>query len=263
MGNLIVGSPLAFSLAMRASARCALGVPGWREDFDTAMAMARQVDRFTFCTVVMFKYIAVMNWALLPDDDALRDTADALEIAEQFGDNFILTNAEFTHAMILVRRNDTDRELGFELLAKSRRAALNHRYTIIAAWTHDLDVAADKIGTGDFSGAIALCRDVMANEIRSGESINRGWTTMLLVEGLLGRAEDGDLDEAQAAVDRLAAMPAEQGFLYHELPLLRLRAMLAKARGDDGTYGELRDRYRSQAERFGMEGHIAIARAMD
>ena len=83
------------------------------------------------------------------DDDALRDTAEALEIAEQWGDNFILTNAEFTYAMVLVRRDDdTDRELGFELLAKARRAALDHRYTIIAAWTHDLDVAAEKIRTG-------------------------------------------------------------------------------------------------------------------
>ena len=90
-----------------------------------------------------------MNRALLPDDDALRDTAEALEIAEQWGDNFILTNAEFTYAMVLVRRDDdTDRELGFELLAKARRAALDHRYTIIAAWTHDLDVAAEKIRTG-------------------------------------------------------------------------------------------------------------------
>ena len=197
------------------------------------------------------------------DDDALRDTAEALEIAEQWGDNFILTNAEFTYAMVLVRRDDdTDRELGFELLAKARRAALDHRYTIIAAWTHDLDVAAEKIRTGDFDAAIQLSRSVLDNELRSGESINRGWTTTVLVEALLHRAREGDLDDAQAAVDQLAAMPAEQGFLYHELPLLRLNALLARARGDDAAYRDLRDRYLARAEKFGMEGHIAIARAM-
>ena len=78
----------------------------------------------------------------------------------------------------------------------------------------------------------------------------------------LHRAREGDLDDAQAAVDQLAAMPAEQGFLYHELPLLRLNALLARARGDDAAYRDLRDRYLAWAEKFGMEGHIAIARAM-
>ena len=42
MGNLIVGSPLALALVMRASARCALGIPGWREDFDNAIAHRSQ-----------------------------------------------------------------------------------------------------------------------------------------------------------------------------------------------------------------------------
>jgi hypothetical protein len=74
MGNLIVGSPLALALVMRASARCALGTPGWREDFDNAIALARGTDKFTFCAVVMFKYIATQSWALFPNDDALRDT---------------------------------------------------------------------------------------------------------------------------------------------------------------------------------------------
>ena len=262
MGNMIVGCPLAFSLAMRASVRCSMGIPGWRKDFDDALAMARQVDKFTFSTVVMFKYITAMNWALLPDDDALRDTAEALEIARLWGDNFTLTNAEFTYAMILVRREDTDHELGYRLLAKSRRAALDHRYTIIAAWTHDLDLAADKVSSGGFDEAIALCEGVVDNQLRSGESINRGWSTSVLVEALLGRASEGDLDRAQAAIDRLAGLPAEPGFLYHELPLMRLRALLARARGDDATYRDLRDRYRSRAESTGMEGHIALAHAM-
>ncbi|AFM17118.1 adenylate/guanylate cyclase family protein [Mycolicibacterium chubuense NBB4] len=262
MGNLIFGSPLAMALAMRASTRCCLGIAGWREDFDQALAIARSVDKFSFSTVVMFKYIAVMNWALLPDDEALRDTAEALDIARQFGDDFLLTNAEFTHGLILVRRDDRDRALGFELLAKSREVALAHRYTIIAAWCVDLDVAAEAIRTGDFDTAIALVRAVLDNEERSGEGINRGWSTSVLVEALLGRNGPGDLESAREAIERLAALPTEPVFLYHELPLLRLRAMLARAGGDHGAYAELRDRYRARAEETGFEGHRALARAM-
>ncbi|MGH3674911.1 MAG: adenylate/guanylate cyclase domain-containing protein [Mycobacterium sp.] len=262
MGNLIVGSPLAFALVMRASARCALGIPGWREDFDDAIAIARRTDKFTFCAVVMFKYIATQSWVLLPGDGALRDTADALEIAKQFGDNFTLTNAEFTRGVILVRRDDTDRKLGFELLDRARRLALDHRNTIVAAWCVDIDVAAEKNRIGDYDGAIDLCRAVLQNEIRGGEMTNRGWCTTVLVEALLNRGRDEDLDEAQKAIDRLAATPTDPGFLYHELPLLRLTAMLAKARGDEGRYCDFRERYRARAESSGFEGHIALARAM-
>ncbi len=262
MGNLIVGSPLAFALAMRGCARCTLGISDWRKDLDQAIAIARKTDKFTFSAVVMFKYIAIENWALLPDDDALRDTAEALEISEQFGDNFTLINAEFTHALVMVRREDTDRKLGFELLAKASQVAREHRYTIIAAWANDLDVAAEKSRTGDYDGAIRLCRGVLENEIRSGEGINRGWTTSVLVEALLYRGTDEDLEEAQAAVDRLAAMPTDPGFLYHELPLLRLNAMVAKARGDEDRYRDFRQRYRARAEACGFDGHIAMAHAM-
>ena len=262
MGNLILGSPLAFALVIRASARCALGIPGWREDFDNAIALARRTDKFTFCAVVMFKYIATQSWALLPDDDALRDTAEALEIAKQFGDDFTLTNAEFTRGLILVRREDADRKLGFELLDRARRVALEHRNIIVAAWCADLDFATEKNRSGDYDGAIGLCRAVLEDEIRGGEMTNRGWCTTVLVEALLNRGRDGDLDEAQSAIDNLAATPTEPGFVYHELPLLRLNAMLAKARGDEDRYRELRERYRRRAESCGFEGHIALAHAM-
>lgn len=262
MGNLIVGSPLAFALVMRASARCALGIPGWREDFDSAIALARRTDKFTFGAVVMFKYVATQSWALLPDDDALRDTAEALEIAKQFGDDFSLTNAEFTRGLILVRREDADRKLGFELLDRARRVALEHRNIIVAAWCVDIDFAVEKNRLGDYDGAVSLCRAVLEHEIRAGEMTNRGWCTSVLVEALLNRGRDGDLDEAQNAIDNLAATPADPGFVYHELPLLRLNAMLAKARGDDARYRDFRDRYRSRAESCGFEGHIALAHAM-
>jgi adenylate cyclase len=262
MGNLIVGSPLALALVMRASARCALGISGWREDFDNAIALARRNDKFTFCAVVMFKYIATQSWALLPDEDALRDTAEALQIAEQFGDDFTLTNAEFTRGLILVRREDADRKLGFELLDRVRRVALEHRNLIVAAWCADIDFATEKNRVGDYDGAIGLCRAVLDNEIRCGEMTNRGWCTTVLVEALLNRGRDGDVDEAQNAIDNLAATPTDPGFVYHELPLLRLNAMLAKARGDDDRYREFRERYRALAESSGFEGHIALAQAM-
>ncbi len=49
----------------------------------------------------------------------------------------------------------------------------------------------------------------------------RGPPTSVLVEALLRRNADGDVQQAQAAIDRLAAVPTEPGFVLHELPLLR------------------------------------------
>jgi adenylate cyclase len=48
----------------------------------------------------------------------------------------------------------------------------------------------------------------------------------------------------------------------HELPLLRLRALLARAKGDDTAYRDYRDRYRAMAESLGFEGHMKWAEAM-
>jgi hypothetical protein len=210
----------------------------------------------------MFKYIATQSWVLLPDETALRDTAAALEIANQFGDDFTLTNAEFTRGLILVRCEDADRGLGFELLGRARRVALEHRNTIVAAWCVDIDFAAEKVRIGDYDGAVDLCRAVLENEIQSGEMTNRGWCSTVLVEALLNRGRNGDLDEAQNVIDKLAATPTVPGFMYHELPLLRLNAMVAKARGEEDRYCEFRERYRARAESSGFEGHIALAHAM-
>jgi len=47
-----------------------------------------------------------------------------------------------------------------------------------------------------------------------------------------------------------------------EITLLRLRALLARANGDDVAYRDLVNRYRAMAESLGFEGHIAWAEAM-
>ena len=79
---------------------------------------------------------------------------------------------------------------------------------------------------------------------------------------LLHRGTDADLEQARAAIDRLAAIPTDPGFVMHELSLLRLRALLARAHGDETGYRDYRDRYRKMATKMGFEGHIAWSEAM-
>ena len=86
--------------------------------------------------------------------------------------------------------------------------------------------------------------------------------TGVLVETLLDRGADGDLVEAEAAIERFAAAPADEGLVIRDIWLLRLRALLARAHGDAAAYAHFRDRYRDMAKTLGFEGHIAWAEAM-
>ena len=83
----------------------------------------------------------------------------------------------------------------------------------------------------------------------------------MLVETLLDRGADGDVAEAEAAIARLATTPAE-GSVIRDIWLLRLRALVARAHGEDAGYRELRDRYREMATSLGFEGHMEWAAAM-
>ena len=86
--------------------------------------------------------------------------------------------------------------------------------------------------------------------------------TAALVETLLGRGSDSDVREAADAIERLAAAPTETGFVLNEIWLLRMRALLAHAHGDDAGYRDYRDRYRAMATLLGFEGHMKWAEAM-
>jgi adenylate cyclase len=126
----------------------------------------------------------------------------------------------------------------------------------------DIHIAQQKARSGDLDGAIGLARAVVDDLFDSGGSIWSALATTALVDSLVRRGSDADLQDARAAIDRLAAVPTDPGFVLHEISLLRLRALLARARGDEGTYRDFRDRYRLMATSLGFEGHIAMAEAM-
>ncbi len=121
---------------------------------------------------------------------------------------------------------------------------------------------------GDHDEAIPLMRAAVDHLFREGQLLSLGVpTTGVLVQTLLDRGTEGDreadLAEAEAAIERLAAAPADEGLVIRDIWLLRLRALLAQAHGDATTaYADFRDRYRDMAKTLGYEGHIAWAEAM-
>ena len=108
-----------------------------------------------------------------------------------------------------------------------------------------------------------MARTAFDDVLEGGSVIWRPMATSVFVDALLKRGTAADLREAEAAVDKLAALATEPGFVLKQIWLLRLRALLAQAHGDDIAYRDYRDRYREMAQELGFEGHMATAAAMD
>src|SRR5258705_459608 len=83
-----------------------------------------------------------------------------------------------------------------------------------------------------------------ARRFREGRLLLWGIPATRVLGGtLLDHGGDGDVAEAEFAVERLEAAPADDGLVIREIWLLRLHALLARARGDDTAYRDYRDRY--------------------
>ena len=225
--------------------------------------MARSIDPMSLIAPVLYKYrFAVHAGALLPDAAADRDTAEAMEMAEHSGDDFQVDAARVSRGLVLINQGGSQRAAGLALLAQYREAHLLHGYAKNVVRTVDTEIAKEKARTGDVDGAIQLARAVVDYSFDAGDALSLGEATRVLVESLLARGTSADLKEAQAAIDRLAAEPTDPGFVLFEVPLLRMRALLARAHGDAEAYKQLRDRYRDTAKTLGFEGHVAWAEAM-
>jgi hypothetical protein len=121
--------------------------------------------------------------------------------------------------------------------------------------------AYTKAACGDLDGAIVQLRSAADDAFRTGNLSSVEWVTLALVE-LLARGGEGDVDAAEAAVDRLAAALPHASGTHHALVALRLHALVARARGDEPIYRELVEHYRAMATSFGLEGSMKWAEAM-
>jgi adenylate cyclase len=152
--------------------------------------------------------------------------------------------------------------VGFDFLAKAREVIVDEQLTVTLRRMSDIEIARQRARSGDPDGAIDLATTVLAEQFDTGEMIFRGPATTVLVEALLSRGSAADVKEAELAVDRLAAVPTEPGFVLHELPVLRLRALLARAHGDESGYQEFLQRFRDKAQETIFVGYLAQAEAM-
>jgi class 3 adenylate cyclase len=263
-GNIVFGSPLAMALATRGTARWALGRAGWRDDYDRALAMTRSADPMSHAWVITFTYgFAIPAGVLLADDAALHDIEEALETTERSSEDIALGATRGTLGTALVNRESpAERERGLAVLGQVRHMCLNGRFYVFILPVIDVWAARERARCNDRDGAIPQMRAAIDDLFHAGHLSYGISATGFLVETLLERGGGGDVAEAVAAIDRLADVPVGDGLVIREVWLLRMRALLAQALGDETAYRDYRDRYRDMARSLGFEGHIAWAEAM-
>jgi class 3 adenylate cyclase len=258
-----MGSPLAIALAFRALARWWLGRPRWLQDLHDALGMARNSDPTTFAFVVAWTYgVAIHYGVLRANESAMHAAEQTMQIADESSNDRALSGAQFTLGAILLHRDAAaDRGRGLDLMVLARDKWLPKRVPSLVPVAEVL-IAREWSKRGDRDAAIPTMRRVVDDLHKAGRLGWGVWAAGVLVETLLERGTEDDLSEAQKAFERLADLDAEQDSAILEITLLRLRALLARTRGDESAYGDLVSRYRAMAKSLAFEGHIAWAEAM-
>lgn len=258
-----IGSPLASALTFRGISRWWSGSPGWRDDLPDALAIARAADPASLALVAGWSYpVAIIYGVLQADDTALRLIKEAVDTCQMATNDYALRGAQFALGAVLLHRDSlADRRRGQELMVQARDEFLPVRapslVPVAEVWT-----ARESARRGDHDAAIPVMRSAV-HELRMKARF--GWGiggTGALVETLLERGTDADVAEAQLEIQQLANVGSVKYAAIGEIILLRLRALLARTRGDTAAYRDLTNRYRAMAESLGFEGHMAWAEAM-
>ncbi|BBZ41614.1 hypothetical protein MCNS_46770 [Mycobacterium conspicuum] len=258
---------LAVAFASRAIARYCLGLPGWSGDLRHGLKMARSADPLSYATVATYVYFPGVSFGVLAaDDSAVRDIEDALRVAERSGDDMALVYAQAALGTALVHRpTDAERSHGQKLLAKAGEAFLRRRHSLSELPLVNAYLARERARRGPRDEAVPLMFSAVEDMLSARDLLAWGYAIPavgVLVEALLANANEADVVEAEATIERLAAAPADDSLVIRDIWLMRLRALLAAARGDNAAYRDLAQRYRAMAHSLEFEGHMAWADAM-
>jgi hypothetical protein len=261
MGGLFFGSPLALAIMFRSCVRNGLGTPGWRADFREAISMARGSEVMARAAVLFYICVSGIPYGTMHSDATLlTETSETLDLAQRSGDEMTLSAAQSARGIALAYREAPECDAGVVLLRQVRDESLRGHFSLLMLPYVDIELARAKLRSGDLDEAIALARPYA--RLNQNEISTFGTAVSVLVESLLRRGGDSAVKEATDAVTDLTTFAGGSDFVVFDVLVLRLRALIAGAHGDEIAHRKLVDRYRATAESLGYDGHIAMAEAM-
>jgi len=223
--------------------------------------MARHSDPASFACVVAWTYNLMMRYGVLEADDAAVHGCEEAVHAAGSSHDVALFLAEYALAVALLSRDaEADRRRGLDLMVQARQFVRGRLPFLVPVI--ELGAAREKARRGARDASIAVMRQAVDEMLQVGRLAFGVWGAGVLAETLLEGGAESDLAEAEEAIDRLTTLSADHGSAILDITLLRLRALMAHARGDDAAYRDLANHYRVMAESLGFEGHIAWAEAM-
>ncbi len=217
-GNFMHGSPLAGAFTVRAIARYCLGRPGWHDDMQHGLAMACAAPtpcptRWTWPPSPTWQ--GYRSGVLRPDDSAVREIeAMLLRIAEPSSDDLAVgLVTKLTLGVALVHRpTAAERDRGQQLLTEVSELFLRRGHHLADRPVVEVYVAREGARRGDRDEAIPLMRAAVDHLFRQGQLLLT-WGipgTVVLVETLLDRGADGDVAEAEAAIEQVGGRACRQ-----------------------------------------------------
>jgi hypothetical protein len=129
-------------------------------------------------------------------------------------------------------RDPAERQRGLELLAEVRDMCLQLRFFRTHLPVVELCAARKRVRIGDREDAISAMRKAWTIFSGQDNSYTAFGAPRFWWRHCWNRGAEGDVAEAEAATERLAAAPADDGLALRDIWLLRLRALLARAQGD-------------------------------
>lgn len=260
-GSFMFGSPLALAYVFRGFARCSIGASGWREDMDGAVAMARSADPTSLAVAAAYKYVNIGRGVLPITDAGLEELIEIHELAERSTEDLPLVLLRLALGVALALGDSSARARGLALLSEMCDTCEREQYAMNIVPPVRVLLAAEHADE-DIDGAIEQVRSSTETVFTTGNFSNVEGCTQTLVQLLLARGTKGDVMEAQSAIERLASAQSEPHCVIGDVMVLRLRAQLALALGNEPAYRELKDRYCALAADHGFEGHITTAAEM-
>ena len=262
IGAALAGSPLTIALVFRGVARWTTGQSGWRDDLERAVAMSRTADAVSQATVMAYKYISIARGIVLADDVAVAEIEEAMQTAERSSDQIAVILVRMALGIVLVHHSAADSQRGYDILTELRETCVRERYALNSVPILNVYAARESVDHGDVNGGVEQLRATCDDMVETGNIGNLDLATVALVETLLARGSADDIAEAEVAVERLGASLGEAVWVSRAVSGMRLRALIARARGDAPAYQQLKARYRQVSTELGFEGHMAWAAAM-
>ncbi|OBF29710.1 adenylate/guanylate cyclase domain-containing protein [Mycobacterium sp. ACS4331] len=203
-----------------------------RRDLQVGLQQARTLDPATYAMVMAFNCGLVAVGVEPATVSTLHAAEEALQEAEQFGDNFGIICGLWARALMLLRLDPTASDLAVRLLERARAVIAKHRTAVITAGPIEADLAIATARHGDLDGAIDLIRDEIGRQFENANFTFVGLTASTLVQVLAARGREEDIAEATMLTAGLRAVAQQTELLALDNCVLLNESILANAVGD-------------------------------